>query len=148
VASAWAPRLITVELAARVLEGGKALLEPAALAELGAEALLAAVDCTAAVVGALRAAFMPEADCAMNCAVAALIPWLGSARAWALFMLELAAWETDGGNVLAPATLAELGAAARLAVADCSVASRGVLRAAFRPATDCAMDCAAAMLML
>ena len=91
LASAWAPRLITVELAARVLEGGKALLAPAALAELGAAARLAAADCAVAVEGALRAALMPETDCAMVCAVAALMVWLVSARAWALLMLELAA---------------------------------------------------------
>jgi hypothetical protein len=119
LATAWALRLITVELAAGVLEDGKALLAPAALAELGAAEALAAAACAVAGEGALRAALMPEADCAMDCAEAALMVWLVSARAWPVFTLALAAWEAEGGKaLLAPAALAELGAAARLAAAD------------------------------
>lgn len=108
LASAWAPRLITVELAALALEGFRALFAPAAPAVLGAAALLAAADWAEAAEGALRAAFIPEADCAIDCAEGALMLWLVSARAWPVCMLAMAACEVDGANEpLAPAALAE-----------------------------------------
>ncbi|MBC8325819.1 MAG: hypothetical protein H8E27_09370 [Verrucomicrobia subdivision 3 bacterium] len=69
-------------MAARGLEGDKALLAPEALTEVGEFALLAEADCAAAVEGALRAALIPLADCAIcaiDCADAALIVWLDSA---------------------------------------------------------------------
>jgi hypothetical protein len=53
--------------------------------------LLAEADCELASDGALRAAFNPDAVWAMDCADAALILWLGSARAWAVFKVELVA---------------------------------------------------------
>lgn len=106
--SARAPRLITVELAARVLEGCKELFAPEALAALGAAEALAAADCAEAVEGALRAAFMPEADCDIDCAAAALMLWLVSARAWPVCTLALDACEVEGASeLLAPAALAE-----------------------------------------
>ena len=75
---------------------------------VGAAALLAAADWAEAAEGALRAAFIPEADCAIDCAEGALMLWLVSARAWPVCMLAMAACEVDGANEpLAPAALAE-----------------------------------------
>ncbi len=92
---AWALLwVITVEVAARGLEGDKALLAPEALTEVGEAALLAEADCAVADEGALRAALIPVADCAIcaiDCAEAALIVWLDSALAWPDCTVEVAA---------------------------------------------------------
>ena len=72
--AAWALLwVITVEVAARGLEGDKGLLAPAALTDVGKAALLAEADCAFADEGALRAAPIVEADWAIDCADAALI---------------------------------------------------------------------------
>jgi hypothetical protein len=80
-----------VEVAPRGLEGDKALLAPAALTEVGEAELLAEADCAVVDEGALRAAFIPVADCAIDCADAALIVWLDSAIGWPDFTVEFAA---------------------------------------------------------
>jgi hypothetical protein len=80
-----------LELSALEVEGVKAVFEPEAWAAFAAAMLLAEADCELASDGALRAAFNPDAVWAMDCADAALILWLGSARAWAVFKVELVA---------------------------------------------------------
>ena len=80
-----------MEVAARGLEGDKALFAPAALTVVGEAELLAAADCADADEGTLRAAFILEADCAIDCADAALIFWLDSALGWPDFTVEFAA---------------------------------------------------------
>jgi hypothetical protein len=83
----------------------------------------------------LRAEFMAEADCAMDCEEAALMVWLVSARACPLNTDELGV-ETEGEKeLLDPAALAALGDWALLA-ADWEAAFWGLLRAAFMLASD------------
>lgn len=75
--------VITVAVAACGLEGVNVLLAPAALTEVGDASLLAEAAVWAeAVEGVLRAAVLLAADCAMDCAEAPLMLWLGSALGW------------------------------------------------------------------
>lgn len=74
--TAWALLwVITMEVAARGLEGDKALLAPEALTVVAEAALLAEADWADADAdeGALRAVLIGEADWAIDCADAALI---------------------------------------------------------------------------
>ena len=144
--AAWALLwVITVEVAARGLEGDKALFAPAALTVVGEAELLAAADCADADEGTLRAAFIPEADCAIDCADAALIVWLDSALGWPDCTVEFAACETEGANaLLAPEAAGELGEAALWAAADCAAELCGLLRAALIVEVDGAVECAEA----
>ena len=140
---------ITPDSAARDPEtdGENVPLLPEALTEFGVLALLAEADCEVASCGLLRAAFIPDADWASDCAAGVLMLWLVSARASPLFTLAVAE-DTDGvKELLDPTALAELGVAALLAEADCAVVSCGLLRAALIEA-DCARDCDEGMAML
>ena len=140
---------ITPDSAARNPEtdGKNVPLIPEALNEFGVLALLAEADCEVASCGLLRAAFLPDADWASDCAAGVLMLWLVSARASPLFTLAVAE-DTDGVKELFdPAVLAEFGMAALLAEADCAVVSCGLLRAALIEA-DCARDCDEAMIIL
>ena len=67
-ASARAPLLITPEAAARdpETEGEKEPLEPDPETEAEVLALLAEADCEVVSCGLLRAAFIPDADCASD----------------------------------------------------------------------------------
>ena len=128
-------------------DGENIPLLPEALTEFGVLALLAEADCEVASCGLLRAAFIPDADWASDCAAGVLMLWLVSARASPLFTLAVAE-DTDGvKELLDPAALAELGVAALLAEADCAVVSCGLLRAALIEAA-CARDCDEGMAML
>ena len=141
--------LITPEAAARDPEtdGENEPLAPTVLAAFDELELLAEADCEVASCGLLRAAFIPDADWASDCAAGVPMFWLVSARASPLFTLAVAE-DTDGvKELLDPTALAELGVAALLAEADCAVVSCGLLRAALIEA-DCARDCDEAMVML
>lgn len=149
--AAWALLwVITVEVAARGLEGDKALLAPEALTVVGEAALFAEADCADADAdeGALRAALIGEADCAIDCADAALIVWLDSALGWPDCTVTVAC-EADGANaLLAPEAVGELGDAALWAAADCAAELFGLLRAALISEADGAEDSAEAWVIV
>ena len=149
--AAWALLwVITVEVAARVLEGDKALLAPEALTVVAEAELLAEADCEDANAdeGALRAALIGDADWAIDCADAALIVWLDSALGWPDCTVEVAC-EADGANaLLAPEAAGESGAVALWAAADSAAALCGLLRAALIVEADGAEDFAEAWVIV
>jgi len=139
-----------VEVAARGLEGDKALRAPEALTVVAETALLAEAYCADADAdeGALRAALIGEADWAIDCADAALIVWLDSALGWPDCTVEVAC-EADGSNtLLAPEAVGESGAVALWAAADCAAALCGLLLAALIEEADGAEDFAAAWVIV
>ena len=140
---------ITPDSAARDpdTDGENVPLLPEALTEFGVLALLAEADCEVASCGLLRAAFIPDAGWASDCAAGVLMLWLVSARASPLFTLAVAEASDGVKELFDPAELAEFGMAALLAETDCAVVSCGLLRAALIEA-DCARDCDEAMVML
>ena len=145
--AAWALLwVITAEVAARGLEGDKAVLAPEALTVVAEGALLAEADCANANAdeGALRAALIGEADWAIDCADAALIAWLDSALGWPDCTVDVAC-EADGANALpAPEAAGESDVVALWAAADCPAALCGLLRAALMEEADGAEDFAEA----
>ncbi len=134
--------LCTLALADGATDGERDALAPAALAVLWVRALGAEAE-DAAALGVLRAAFMLAADWAMDCAEAICMVWLFSARACPAITEALAAVEDGEKELLAPATLGELAAAALLgaAEADWAEADCGSLRVAFMLEAACDADC-------
>jgi hypothetical protein len=107
---------------------------------LGEALLLAKAYWADASRGFDRAALLPSADCAADCALAEVIFWLVSARASPL-STRVAVAETEGASELLAPEAATAGALALAKDADCVEELCGVLRAAFIPPAGCATDC-------